>query len=121
MRSRKPWKARTSPPPCEIVEYLGIFQPIRWTGIPPGALYLEAGSNSARQLNKVTLDHDADYSRSLQVRPVITDHAGARYIDFIETLKPKYLRICLDIALRHAAIIGSCVFLIHATSPGLPF
>jgi hypothetical protein len=103
------------------VEYLGIFQPIRWTGIPPGSLYLEAGSNSARQLNKVTLDHDADYSRSFQVRPVITGHAGARYIDFIETLKPKYLRICLDIALRHAAIIGSSYSLSMQHRPGFRF
>jgi fatty acid desaturase len=73
-------------------------------------------------MNRITLDHDADYSRSFHLlRPVITDHAGVKYIDFIKTLKPNYLRVYLDIALGYTALICSCLFLIYSTSLGLPF
>lgn len=64
-------------------------------------------------LTTIRIEPESDYSKSFQqLRPLIVNSAGVRYLDFIKTLTPRYGRLFLDIALGYAILIAICALVV---------
>ena len=69
----------------------------------------------------IAIKSDLDYSRKFQtLRPIIVDRSGQRYLDFLKTLKPSYVRVWTDIALGYAALIATALLTAIAPRYGCP-
>ncbi|MCS3894580.1 fatty acid desaturase [Bradyrhizobium japonicum USDA 38] len=69
----------------------------------------------------VAIRSDMDYSRKFQtLRPVLVDRSGQRYLDFLKTLKPSYVRVWADIALGYAALLATALATAIAPRYGCP-
>jgi fatty acid desaturase len=71
-------------------------------------------------MNKITIDPGSDYSRSFQrLRPLIVNSQGVQYVDFLQTLTPRYSRLFRDIAVGYAALIATCFIVIALPAHGI--
>lgn len=71
--------------------------------------------------NPIVIESDIDYSRKFQVlRPMIVNRSGQRYMDFLKTLKPSYIRVWTDIALGYGALIATVLIAGFAPRYGCP-
>jgi fatty acid desaturase len=69
----------------------------------------------------IAIQSGMDYSRKFQaLRPIIVDRSGQRYLDFLKTLKPSYVRVWTDIALGYVALIATALATAIAPRYGCP-
>jgi fatty acid desaturase len=74
-----------------------------------------------KTVSPIIIESDIDYSGKFQVlRPVIVDRSGQRYMDFLKTLEPSYVRVWMDIALGYVALIATALIGGFAPRYGCP-
>jgi fatty acid desaturase len=66
-------------------------------------------------------EHESDHSHDFhRIRGALCDSSGRRYADFVQSLRPSYVRVWLDISLGYLALVATMAALAFATGPFLP-